>query len=79
VFLLQLLFDGQPKQQRGQPRGNLVWQWKNFEVLWKLRVAMGAENVGEFVVRPVVVPGEGVCNVVVGSSEPSAVFSYPSE
>ncbi len=40
---------------------------------------MGAENVGEFVVRPVVVLGEGVCNVVVGSSQPLAVFSYPSE
>jgi hypothetical protein len=42
-------------------------------------VAVGAENVGEFVVRPVVVPGEGVCNIVVGSSEPLALFLYPSE
>ncbi len=40
---------------------------------------MGVENVGEFIVRPVVVPGEGNCNIVVGSSEPLAVFSYPSE
>jgi hypothetical protein len=79
VFLLQLLFDGQPKQQQGQPQGNLVWQWNNFEVLRKLRVAVGAENVGEFVIRPVIVPGEGVCNVVVSSSEPLAVFSYPSK
>jgi hypothetical protein len=48
-------------------------------VLWKLRVAVGAENVGEFVIRPVIVPGEGICNVVVGSSEPLAVFLYPSK
>jgi hypothetical protein len=48
-------------------------------VLWKLKVAVGAENAGEFVIRSVVVPGEGVCNVVVGSSEPLAVFSYPSK
>ncbi len=36
-----------------------------------------AENVGEFVVRPVVILGEGVCNVVVGSSEQLAVFGGP--
>ncbi len=74
MFLLQLLFDGQPKQQQGQPQGNLVRQRNSFEVLWKLRVAVSAENVGEFVVRPVVVPGEGICDIVVGSSEPLAVF-----
>ncbi len=48
-------------------------------MLWKLRVAVSAENVGEFVVRPVVAPGEGVFNVVAGSSKPLAVFSYSSE
>jgi hypothetical protein len=79
VFLLQLLFDGQPKQQQGQPQGNLVQQQNNFKVLWKLRVAVSAENVGEFVVRPVVILGEGVCDVVVGSSEPLAVFLYSSK
>ncbi len=46
-------------------------------LLWKLRVAVSAENVGEFIVRPVVIPGEGVYNIVVGSSEPLAVLGGP--
>jgi hypothetical protein len=34
------------------------------------------KNFGEFLIRAVVVPGEGVGNMVVRSAKPLAVFSY---
>jgi hypothetical protein len=37
---------------------------------------VGAEDLGEFVICSVVVPGEGVGNFVICSTEPLAVFSY---
>ncbi len=45
-------------------------------MLWKLRGAVGAEDLGEFVICSVVVPGKGIRNVVICSTEPLAVFSY---
>ncbi len=33
------------------------------------------EDLGEFVICSVIVPGEGIGNIVIGSAEPLAVFS----
>ncbi len=55
-----------------------MWQWNNFEVLWKLRGAVQAEDLGLFVVCSVVVPEEGISNIVINSTEPQTVFSYAS-
>ena len=36
---------------------------------------MGAEDLGQFIICSIIVLGEGVGNVVIGSTEPLAVFS----
>ena len=44
----------------------IPWQRNNFEVLWKLRGAVGVKDLGEFIFCSVIVPGEGIGNIVNG-------------